>query len=145
MFFFSSRRRHTRCALVTGVKTCALPIFIGGYYFQEKLHGGVAMPASNIYLPIFFGVPIAQEYLTQGYFAGSNLDTRAFAAFGQLTYRVSDPLSATVGARYSIERKTAINRDSFDVFTPFIRRRLAQVTDESNLKTKSGNRRTKNG
>src|SRR3546814_3059185 len=28
-FFFSSRRRHTRCALVTGVQTCALPIFIG--------------------------------------------------------------------------------------------------------------------
>src|SRR3546814_8448034 len=26
-FFFSSRRRHTRCALVTGVQTCALPIF----------------------------------------------------------------------------------------------------------------------
>src|SRR3546814_2816461 len=28
-FFFSSRRRHTRCALVTGVQTCALPIFPG--------------------------------------------------------------------------------------------------------------------
>src|SRR3546814_3062056 len=26
MFVFSSRRRHTRCALVTGVQTCALPI-----------------------------------------------------------------------------------------------------------------------
>src|SRR3546814_4743008 len=26
MFFFTSRRRHTRCALVTGVQTCALPI-----------------------------------------------------------------------------------------------------------------------
>src|SRR3546814_7207852 len=26
MCFFSSRRRHTRCALVTGVQTCALPI-----------------------------------------------------------------------------------------------------------------------
>src|SRR3546814_2560897 len=25
-FFVSSRRRHTRCALVTGVQTCALPI-----------------------------------------------------------------------------------------------------------------------
>src|SRR3546814_4589047 len=25
-FFFSSKRRHTRCALVTGVQTCALPI-----------------------------------------------------------------------------------------------------------------------
>src|SRR3546814_15662363 len=26
LFFFSSRRRHTRCALVTGVQTCAVPI-----------------------------------------------------------------------------------------------------------------------
>src|SRR3546814_18096969 len=30
IFFLSSRRRHTRCALVTGVQTCALPIS-GGY------------------------------------------------------------------------------------------------------------------
>src|SRR3546814_20337694 len=28
MCFFSSRRRHTRCALVTGVQTCALPILL---------------------------------------------------------------------------------------------------------------------
>src|SRR3546814_2286074 len=28
-FFCSSRRRHTRCALVTGVQTCALPIYEG--------------------------------------------------------------------------------------------------------------------
>src|SRR3546814_8622066 len=27
IFFVSSRRRHTRCALVTGVQTCALPIW----------------------------------------------------------------------------------------------------------------------
>src|SRR3546814_10669436 len=30
MFFFSSRRRHTRCALLTGVQTCALPIYSAG-------------------------------------------------------------------------------------------------------------------
>src|SRR3546814_10718573 len=30
---FSSRRRHTRCALVTGVQACALPIFI---YADER-------------------------------------------------------------------------------------------------------------
>src|SRR3546814_20728417 len=30
MFFFSSRRRHTRCSLVTGVQTCALPIWKRG-------------------------------------------------------------------------------------------------------------------
>src|SRR3546814_1521382 len=28
LFFFSSRRRHTGCALVTGVQTCALPIWL---------------------------------------------------------------------------------------------------------------------
>src|SRR3546814_20485796 len=27
VFFFSSRRRHTRCALVTGAQTCALPVY----------------------------------------------------------------------------------------------------------------------
>src|SRR3546814_8825180 len=27
VFFFASRIRHTRCALVTGVQTCALPIY----------------------------------------------------------------------------------------------------------------------
>src|SRR3546814_3723358 len=31
-FFFSSRRRHTRCALVTGVQTCALPIYQAEHY-----------------------------------------------------------------------------------------------------------------
>src|SRR3546814_3849687 len=38
-FFFSSRRRHTRCALVTGVQTCALPIskvFMMVPKFQDK-------------------------------------------------------------------------------------------------------------
>src|SRR3546814_19719504 len=28
VFFFSSKRRHTRCALVTGVQTCALPTLV---------------------------------------------------------------------------------------------------------------------
>src|SRR3546814_2509913 len=36
-FFFSSRRRHTRCALVTGVQTCALPIFITYQYWTSTL------------------------------------------------------------------------------------------------------------
>src|SRR3546814_2697790 len=35
-FFFSSRRRHTRCALVTGVQTCALPICIGRQELQWR-------------------------------------------------------------------------------------------------------------
>src|SRR3546814_4501215 len=42
-FFFSSRRRHTRCALVTGVQTCALPI-----YGQLKREGGSGIDKSKI-------------------------------------------------------------------------------------------------
>src|SRR3546814_10640799 len=34
-FFFSSRRRHTRCALVTGVQTCALPIYVAAIAASE--------------------------------------------------------------------------------------------------------------
>src|SRR3546814_9852914 len=39
-FFFSSRRRHTRCALVTGVQTCALPISLGLDQCAHRLLGG---------------------------------------------------------------------------------------------------------
>src|SRR3546814_10871706 len=41
LFFFSSRRRHTRCALVTGVQTCALPIFLQRLCRVDQ-HGGSA-------------------------------------------------------------------------------------------------------
>src|SRR3546814_4655507 len=34
IFVFSSRRRHTRCALVTGVQTCALPILLAAVLFE---------------------------------------------------------------------------------------------------------------
>src|SRR3546814_8831535 len=35
IFFFSSRRRHTRCALVTGVQTCALPISMKTWFLDH--------------------------------------------------------------------------------------------------------------
>src|SRR3546814_3401209 len=36
LFFFTSRSRHTRCSLVTGVQTCALPT----YFTHPVLSGG---------------------------------------------------------------------------------------------------------
>src|SRR3546814_20469943 len=45
-FFFSSRRRHTSCALVTGVQTCALPIF--DTRLQLALTDGVASPRHRV-------------------------------------------------------------------------------------------------
>src|SRR3546814_4867463 len=47
LFFFSSRRRHTRCALVTGVQTCALPISL----IDPNLHScGTVRPHGAIEL-----------------------------------------------------------------------------------------------
>src|SRR3546814_4444733 len=48
VFFFSSRRRHTRCALVTGVQTCALPICRGtGTNLMRVLVTGIAGDIGN--------------------------------------------------------------------------------------------------
>src|SRR3546814_2245990 len=46
-FFFSSRRRHTRCALVTGVQTCALPICKYGR-FHRALYGAEQLSKESI-------------------------------------------------------------------------------------------------
>src|SRR3546814_5653364 len=47
MFVFSSRRRHTRCALVTGVQTCALPILVV-FDGPEDYHARIEDPALDI-------------------------------------------------------------------------------------------------
>src|SRR3546814_19954791 len=47
VFFFSSRRRHTRCALVTGVQTCALPLSKDRFSVRPEGHqsGASTSPA----------------------------------------------------------------------------------------------------
>src|SRR3546814_10435485 len=45
VFFFSSRRRHTRCALVTGVQTCALPI-LGLFPTDKPARRGIISAAN---------------------------------------------------------------------------------------------------
>src|SRR3546814_6243374 len=47
-FFFSSRRRHTRCALVTGVQTCALPICRFDRHGVDFLHRPADADAQNV-------------------------------------------------------------------------------------------------
>src|SRR3546814_15862563 len=52
-FFFSSRRRHTRCALVTGVQTCALPIYLNNAFRQLGIVKAMSWPE-----PIYAHVPL---------------------------------------------------------------------------------------
>src|SRR3546814_5751508 len=47
VFFFSSRRRHTRCALVTGVQTCALPIYLARPALYDAWHDFAAVKPSG--------------------------------------------------------------------------------------------------
>src|SRR3546814_7702320 len=52
--FFSRRRRHTRCALVTGVQTCALPIF-------EAHEGEIDLIVSDVVMPNMDGPTLIKE------------------------------------------------------------------------------------
>src|SRR3546814_5311418 len=57
-FFFSSRRRHTRCALVTGVQTCALPICVPQRIGAERLlafRGLMHLPVEPDITPVAVG------------------------------------------------------------------------------------------
>src|SRR3546814_5764677 len=98
MFFFSSRRRHTRCALVTGVQTCALPICPTPFsFFKEcSMRRQTAAPAFRTVL-LFAGLSVlaacgskqerpaadlaASRVTTigvNGYLWRASLDTRSF-------------------------------------------------------------------
>src|SRR3546814_6323193 len=66
VFFFSSRRRHTRCALVTGVQTCALPISIPKDRLQKTFDAAIARcrGRSMAHIPMPEGESFRLEFVT---------------------------------------------------------------------------------
>src|SRR3546814_20688867 len=77
VFFFSSRRRHTRCALVTGVQTCALPISIYNHYQRiEALEGYRAADHDvwPVFRPLFLtGWLIADQFGDEGDYGAAQI------------------------------------------------------------------------
>src|SRR3546814_10001514 len=73
VFFCSSRRRHTRCALVTGVQTCALPIFSGPRRFRRdaslpsetEAPGSFRLPARAAVIRKHIDHTKGEEYMTR--------------------------------------------------------------------------------
>src|SRR3546814_9178379 len=63
VFFFASRRRHTRCALVTGVQTCALPIFAVDAADGPLDHAGVAGHAVLVVHHVVARLEVVEEAL----------------------------------------------------------------------------------
>src|SRR3546814_7279056 len=106
-FFFSSRRRHTRCALVTGVQTCALPISEG----EAIRFTGLPSFAPEILRRVKLGDPtktkqlrnalndLAEEGVTQVFrpMIGSNW---IVGVVGQLQLEV---LISRIGAEYNVD------------------------------------------
>src|SRR3546814_5318591 len=100
-FFFSSRRRHTRCALVTGVQTCALPILLG---VAQGMHGialayAIASLGFGLNRPgVTSGTSLAVTRTEQGEASGIVASTAGAAyvfapALGVWLYNVSEPFA----------------------------------------------------
>src|SRR3546814_2780182 len=115
LFFFSSRRRHTRCALVTGVQTCALPIcfpnnqFVPGFCTQGAWNVGNGMiPAEEGACPYVDPNPV-ESINGEGhnYFRSKNpYKLRSYALFGEAYWNIADDVKLTAGLRYTDDRKT---------------------------------------
>src|SRR3546814_8729455 len=75
MFFCSSRRRHTRCALVTGVQTCALPIY------GRLLLSAAAFRNERDSYRVNSGDPTLPDQVLDGH---SRVDGIALSAVGQI-------------------------------------------------------------
>src|SRR3546814_20831048 len=110
--FFSSRRRHTRCALVTGVQTCALPIFginvDGAKIIAAAISSGLAAPIGTFYAQYvlfidpesLFGVGFSIEPLTHAFVGG--LQSTLGPLFGAVVLiPLSEGLRIILGGRFS--------------------------------------------
>src|SRR3546814_4473074 len=81
--FFSSRRRHTRCALVTGVHTCALPICprLKGLPFDQFTFGET----------VFHEVQCNWKFGIEAHSEGYHVPVRHIASFGKGMARGENP------------------------------------------------------
>src|SRR3546814_14381359 len=77
-FFFSSRRRHTRCALVTGVQTCALPI--SGFWRGKRACLSLAFRPYTVGLPNGYRAVEAHLKTSWTEAEGRNMKSLMFAA-----------------------------------------------------------------
>src|SRR3546814_10807444 len=103
MFFFSSRRRHTRCALVTGVQTCALPIL-------HELRSMLDMSELRAIVAASGGVPGKALALIDSDVAAMEKKLLAIAASGDPDNRLREALAKEVGgaATRARDRKSVV-------------------------------------
>jgi len=93
---------------------------VGAYFYGQNYRMDSINP---FYGPaaLALGIPGAlASGFSQGFTLGGNVNTRATAGFGQLTYNLTDTTTLIAGARYSWEKKRKFDEFfDFDVFNPF--------------------------
>src|SRR3546814_14100219 len=93
-FFFSIKRRHTMCALVTGVQTCSLPIFLLDRgqrldWFESQeivLEAGIA--AAGLYVFVVHSLTAERPYLNPNLLLDRNFAIGAVVVFRSEERRV---------------------------------------------------------
>src|SRR3546814_388709 len=86
IFFFSSRRRHTRCALVTGVQTCALPIYDEEVDVLELIRDSWRQIGVKL-----FTKPLQREMLRNRIFSGETVMAISFGSENGIPTPLSSP------------------------------------------------------
>src|SRR3546814_6809366 len=114
LFFFSSRRRHTRCALVTGVQTCALPISL---HFEAERREALALAYPDSDFPDATSWLVDEERRASFENAGAHFESRYYAT---LTF-LPPPDQADTAGRALVERSDDVKgRDWRQALASFI-------------------------
>src|SRR3546814_8991342 len=106
-FFFSSRRRHTRCALVTGVQTCALPICSFQYRASglpisvQQLRPDYLLSDATIQL---YDITLLETSAQDGT-AAFDAKLRNHAGYAQLQAEVAAGINVNAGVRYETAKQ----------------------------------------
>src|SRR3546814_16577399 len=112
-FFFSSRRRHTSCALVTGVQTCALPISTGANQMTQTFPATsatatptpsaiIAQPEVILMLDIeTLAASSERAVVSQAALIGYDLETDEMIPFRSEERRVGKECVSTCRSRWS--------------------------------------------
>src|SRR3546814_8846033 len=81
LLFLSSRRRHTRCALVTGVQTCALPIC---WRFPVTLQSDVESDAETVAFSFYGPTCDDLDHMAGPFFLPADIKAGDFIEIGML-------------------------------------------------------------
>src|SRR3546814_1934876 len=137
MFFFSSRRRQTRCALVTGVQTCALPICHSVLLSaHQQFAPGVRLKADLIHKR-------GDMTSVRGLFVDRPIETRGTRVVNEFeTFGIAPTLEIDIGGDWNTRLTGIYGTDETygvtDNFTNGVAAKLIRIFDNRTIENEAG-------